>query len=90
MTTMFVRLTVEDFDQWKAAYDDFDSYRRANGVTGAAAFQDPDDPNSVTAILHFDNMDAALAFANSGELRSAMQNAGVSGPPEIWFGEEVD
>jgi hypothetical protein len=30
-------------------------------------------------------MGAAQAFANSDELRKAMQNAGVMGVPTIWF-----
>jgi hypothetical protein len=32
----------------------------------------------------------AQAFANSEELKSTMEKAGVSGPPEIWFTEDVE
>jgi hypothetical protein len=35
-------------------------------------------------------VDAATAFANSEDLKSAMMEAGVAGPPEIWFSEDIE
>ena len=90
MATMFARHGVLDFAKWKQVYDDFATYRKANGVTGAAIFRDSEDPNKLTIIHHFNSMDAATAFADSDELRAAMQQAGVTGPPEIWFSEQVE
>jgi hypothetical protein len=39
---------------------------------------------------HFNDMNAATAFAHSDELRAAMANAGVKGPPEIRFGDYIE
>jgi len=35
-------------------------------------------------------MKAAMEFANSEELKSAMEKSGVSSPPEIWFGDDIE
>jgi hypothetical protein len=35
-------------------------------------------------------MNAARAFANSEDLKSAMADAGVTGQPEIWFTEDIE
>jgi hypothetical protein len=47
--------------------------------------------DGVVIITHdFDDLDSALAFANSEDLKDAMGRAGVAGPPEFWFGEELE
>jgi quinol monooxygenase YgiN len=90
MATMFVKHTVNDYDHWKSAYDEFASVRQENGVRGASVHQIAGDPNSLFVVHHFDSVDAAMAFADSEELRAAMADAGVAGPPEIWFCEDVE
>jgi hypothetical protein len=48
------------------------------------------DPNAIIVTHQFKDMNAAMAFVNSEDLKSAMMNAGVSGPPEFWFGEDIE
>jgi quinol monooxygenase YgiN len=90
MATLFVRHKVDDYAKWKRVYDDFASTRKELGVTGASVHRDPDDPNTLVVTHQFRNIKAARDFANSDELKSAMANAGVSGAPTIWFGEDVE
>lgn len=90
MTTMIVRHTVKDYGQWKRAYEEFAPVRKKSGVTAASVHRDANDPNTIIVIHRFDNLNAATAFADSQELRSAMAEAGVTSPPEIWFGEDVE
>jgi hypothetical protein len=46
---------------------------------------------TLTTVTHqFKDLDTAAAFAHSDELKSAMAKAGVSGPPEIWFTQDVE
>ena len=90
MTTMFVRHKVSDYGNWKRAYDEFASTCKENGVTGASVHRDANDPNTVIVVHRFKDMDAAMALADSEKLKAAMAEAGVSGPPEIWFGENVE
>jgi hypothetical protein len=85
MTTMFVRHTVSNYEVWRKAYDDFSSIQKTKGVASQAVYQATDNPNDITVTHEFPSMGAAQAFANSDELRKAMQNAGVMGVPTIWF-----
>jgi quinol monooxygenase YgiN len=89
-TTMIVKHTVSDYGNWKRVYDEFASVRKEKGVTGASVHRDANDPNTIIVTHQFKDMNAATAFANSEELKSAMANAGVTGPPEIWFTEDVE
>lgn len=85
MIRLFVRHEVEDFDNWKEAYDAFDAERREWGVQGDAVFRDSEHPNAVTVWHDFVDADAAGEFAGSRRLRDVMERAGVVGEPEIWF-----
>jgi quinol monooxygenase YgiN len=89
-TTMFAKHKVNDYENWKRAYDEFTSVRKENGVTGATVHRDANDPSTVIITHQFKTTDDALAFVNSEKLKSAMMEAGVAGPPEFWFGEEIE
>jgi quinol monooxygenase YgiN len=88
MTTLFVRHKVADYANWKRAYDAFDATRKKHGVTSASVYRDADDSSTVIVTHTFKDTSTAKAFASSEDLRSAMERAGVAGPPEIWFGEQ--
>jgi hypothetical protein len=88
MTTLFVRHKVTDYANWKRAYDAFDATRKKFGVTGDSIYRDADDSSAVIVTHNFRDTSTAKAFASSKELKSAMEQAGVAGPPEIWFGED--
>jgi quinol monooxygenase YgiN len=51
--------------------------------------RDVDDPNDITVILGWRDLEQARAFSRSVSLQAAMQKAGVTGPPEIRFLEAV-
>ena len=90
MTTMFVRHKVTDYDNWKRAYDEFASVRKEKGVTAASIHRDADDSNIIIGMHQFKDIGTARDFVNSEELKSAMAKAGVSAPPEFWFGEDIE
>jgi quinol monooxygenase YgiN len=90
MATIFARHKVSDYDKWKSVYDEFASVRKERGVTGASVHHEANDPNTVIITHQFKDMDTAMAFVNSEDLKSAMMNAGVEGPPEFWFGEDIE
>jgi len=90
MVTMFVKHDVDDYGNWKRAYDEFASTRKELGVTGASVHRSANDPNALTVTHQFKDLNAATAFANSEELKSAMAKAGVAGHPDIWFTEDVE
>jgi hypothetical protein len=89
MTTMFVRHTVSDYKTWRKAYDDFAPVQKAKGVTAEAVYRAVENPNDITVTHEFATIETAQAFAESAELKKAMQNAGVAGTPTIWFTNRV-
>lgn len=90
MATMFVKHTVKDYASWKRVYDDIASVRKEMGVTGASVHRSAEDPNTLIVTHQFKDLNAAKAFANSDELKSAMANAGVQGAPEIWLSDDIE
>lgn len=89
MVTTFVKHTVTDYSKWRAVYDEFQSVAKENGVLDESVFRDPNSPNDVIVIHDFKDVQSANSFFESDKLKSAMQNAGVSSAPEIWFGKKV-
>jgi hypothetical protein len=79
---------VDDYATWRKAYDDFDGERAGMGVRGHAVYRGVDNASDVTAYHDFDTADDARAFAESTRLREVMEEAGISGPPQIWFVEQ--
>ena len=89
MATLFVRHKVADFGAWKKGYAEAKQVRDTGGVTSDGVYQSVDDPNDITVYHEFDSIDAARAFASSDVLKSAMQDLGVVGSPDIWFTNRV-
>ena len=82
---LFVRHDVADYAAWRKTYDGFDATRRTLGVTAQAVYQSSDNPNDVTVTHDFRTLEKAQAFAASGDLKAAMQKAGVTGTPQLWI-----
>lgn len=85
MVRLFVRHAVNDYAQWKKAYDEFDQERRGMGVVDHAVFQDVENPNDVTIWHDFNDLESARAFMTSSRLREVMKGAGVASEPKPWF-----
>ena len=68
-TTMFAKHKVNDYENWKRAYDSFASVRKENSVSGASVHRDINDPSIVIVTHQFKTTDAALAFVDSEELK---------------------
>ena len=88
--TMFVKHTVSDYRTWKPGYDGLASLRKQKGVTASSVHRDANDPKTIIVMHQFKDLTAATGFASSEELKSAMAKAGVTGPPEIWFSEDIE
>lgn len=90
MATLFVRHHVNDYSNWKSVYDKFASVRQTMGVTGASVHRDASDANTIIVTHQFKDLGSAQAFANSNDLKTAMADAGIAGPPEMWFTEDIE
>ena len=89
MAYILVQQSVEDFEKWKPLFDEDGAMREAGGSKGGLVLRNADDPNHVTILLEWDSLESARAFASSDELRERMQRAGATGPPALFFLDEV-
>ena len=86
MVFIEVRQEVEDYDKWRAGFDANAAVRKAGGAQEAEyVMRNVDNPNEVTVVLEWDSVEKARQFTQSPELKEAMKNAGVVGPPEVRF-----
>jgi quinol monooxygenase YgiN len=76
---------VRDFNVFKPVYDGHDSLRLAYGVHNFVMGRGLEDTNRVLVINKIDDVAKAKEFAASPDLKSAMEQAGIAGPPTIAF-----
>jgi heme-degrading monooxygenase HmoA len=82
---MLVRHNVADFAKWKPVYDTHASARQNAGLKEEHLLRSIDNPNEVILLFSAEDLDKAKAFAASDDLRQAMQKAGVSDKPDVYF-----
>jgi hypothetical protein len=80
---LLVRHPVADFDTWKTGFDAHQDVRRSSGIVGHHINRDRDDPNMLSVYLGVADIGKARAFASSDDLKSIMEQVGVTGPPEM-------
>lgn len=80
-----IKHPVKDYDKWKAAYFAHDSVRKVYGITHFVIGRELDNPNNVIIIDKMDDVNKAKEFSTLPALKSAMEQAGVSGPPAFSF-----
>jgi heme-degrading monooxygenase HmoA len=88
MPYVLIRHKVADYGKWKRAFDTHAATRKANGSKGGRLFRSADDPNEVVVLLQWNELRKARQFVASDDLRQAMERAGVSDQPNIYFLEE--
>jgi hypothetical protein len=90
MSSIFMRGRVRDFAAWRLVFDELEPTRSSYGISGHRLYRGTDDPNGITIVFETGDLERAKGFATSEELRSAMARAGVEGPPEVWYAEDVE
>ena len=90
MASMFIKHRVADYARWKPVFDEHEPLRIEYGTVGHSLHRDADDPNVIIIAFRVNDLNRAKEFAGSEELRAAMERAGVLGPPEIWFADDVE
>lgn len=86
MVYIEVQHTVEDYAKWREGFDKHAAARQAAGATDEAyVMRSVDNPNQITALLGWNDLEQARVFTQSASLKEAMQNAGVIGRPEVRF-----
>ena len=89
MIHVLVRFTVEDLAKWKPVFEEAAALRKNFGSMGVRAFSKADSPNEVTILGEYADKEKAMQMFQSQEFREATARAGVKGPPEVTFLNEV-
>ena len=89
MASMLVQHSVKDYATWKKVFDSMAEMRASSGELSDQIFKDASDPKKLTLIFKWNSVANAQKFAQSAELKAAMEKAGVSGPPTISFLNEA-
>jgi len=83
MTHILIRNKVANYDQWKSSYDAHAGVRKIVGLREEHVWRSVTDANDVFILFATENLNTALAYVNSAELRATMQGAGVVDRPDI-------
>ena len=89
MASMLVQIKVKDFAEWEKVFNSGNSLRTSNGEVSHQIFRDASDPNKVITFYKWNSLANAQKFAQSPELKAAMEKAGVQGPPNVYFLNEA-
>jgi quinol monooxygenase YgiN len=89
MASILITHKVKDFAEWKKVFDSQEGMRASGGEISAQVYRDSSDPNKLTVINKWKSLESAQKFAQSPELKAAMEKAGVEGHPEVNFLNEA-
>ena len=88
MIVLAINHDVEDYDKWKAVFDEFPPSK------GGALFhrinRKVDNPNNIAVVAGFESVEAANAFRDNPGLKDALGRAGVTSAPRIELFNEVE
>jgi quinol monooxygenase YgiN len=85
MASMLIQHQVKDYAAWKKVFDSVSDLRKSSGELSAQIYRDAGDPNKLTVMNKWNSVANAQKFAQSPELRAAMEKAGVVGAPNVFF-----
>lgn len=85
-----VRSKVEDYAKWKSVFDEMGTTRKAASSKGGYVFRNINNSNEIVVLLEFEDLGKTRQFAESEDLKQAMQRAGVVDKPDIYLLEETD
>ncbi len=85
MTYVLVRHKVVDFIKWKLVYDRDLPARQRAGLTETHLLHNVQNHEEVVLLFEANDLQKALEFCNSVDLRDTLKQAGVSANPDIVF-----
>ena len=83
MAVAFVQLTINDYTKWRAVFDQHKDLRDKAGLTNIQVYRNADNLKDVIVSGEAADTEKATNGLLNPEMRAAMQEAGVVGPPRI-------
>lgn len=89
MIQVLVHHQVADYNNWRSVFDAALDFRHNGGECSCRIFRKAGNPNDLTLLFEWENIDRAMHYMTSDELREKMRQAGVVGVPEIQYLAEM-
>lgn len=89
MIYLLVHHEVADYPAWKSLFDSSLDWRTRGGERNCRIFRGVENPNELTLLFEWEDIDKARAFTASDELKNRMAKAGVKGVPRIEYLTEM-
>jgi quinol monooxygenase YgiN len=89
MIQVLVHHEVADYNNWRRAFDAALDFRHEGGECSCRIFRKAGNPNDLTLLFEWEDLEKAKRYMSSEELRKKMQQAGVSGAPDIQYLAEM-
>jgi erythromycin esterase-like protein len=83
MPTLAVQLTIGDYAKWRPVFDKHKPLRDKAGFTNTHVYRNADNAKEIIVWSETQDVAKAREALASPEIRNAMQEAGVVGPPKI-------
>ena len=91
MTTIFLKHTVEDYDTWKAGFDDHATTREEYGsLEDYRLFREAENPNEIVMVGEWESAEAFQRFMEESDVKEKMAEFGVISEPEVYILEETE
>lgn len=85
MVYTIVRHQVEDFAKWKEVFEGASEFRRSYGEESHQVFRDSDNPNTVTVLNKWNDLNKVKEFFTLDEIKQKMKESGMVSEPTIHF-----
>jgi hypothetical protein len=89
MIQVLVHHEVADYQRWRAVFDAALDFRHEGGEQSCRIFRMGSNPNDLTLLFDWDDLEKAQRYITCGELKKKMQEAGVLGVPEVHYLAEM-
>ncbi|MFC1556244.1 antibiotic biosynthesis monooxygenase [candidate division KSB1 bacterium] len=84
MAHIYVKHSIDDYDEWKDIFDNQHLTRKAAGCTDVQIFRNASDQHEVVLIYEWDEVNNAYSFVHSSTFSDFNKNAGAE-TTEITF-----
>lgn len=92
--TVIIRFRFLDWAKAREFIDTSNAQRKRFTATRHSLVRDLSDPRRLTAVVSFEDLAQAQAWVATSidpiVVQDVEENAGLSGQPEIWIGEDID
>ncbi|MFH0915136.1 MAG: hypothetical protein V1912_01645 [bacterium] len=89
MPYVLIQHNVKNYSNFETVFKDDEKRRLRSGSKSGRVFRNLSDPGNIFALFEWDDAEKAQKFANSYELREAVEWAGDSTPPRVTVIEEI-